>query len=91
MFDIEKAPSNKPAGTNVTKLYPEIRAYWISKGMPKQHIEIFSSPNIDEDCLYLYGKWYGYCRKPMEWKIWKDLDENEKPPKAKMRPKLSTL
>lgn len=81
----EKMPSGKyPSGSDVTKLYPEIVKYWLEKGMPRQHIEVRSSPSIDEDCLYLYGKWKGYCRVPMEWKLWKDLKENERPPKAKI-------
>jgi len=81
----EKQPSKKyPNGKNVKKRYPEIVRYWIEKGMPEQHIEIHSCPSVGEDCLYLYGRWKGYCRKPMEWKLWKDLKEEEKPPKAKI-------
>lgn len=84
----EKLPSGKyPSGSDVTKLYPEIVKYWLEKGMPRQHIEIRSCPSVDEDCLYLYGKWKGYCRLPMEWKMWKDLKEKEMPPKAKIREK----
>lgn len=85
----EKLPSGKyPNGTDVKKKYPEIVSYWIEKGMPKQHIEIHSCPSVDEDCLYLYGKWKGYCRHPMEWKMWKDLKEEEKSPKANIPDKL---
>jgi hypothetical protein len=81
----EKIPSGKyPNGSDVTILYPEIVKYWIGKGMPKKHIEVHSCPSVDEDCLYLYGRWFGYCRKPMEWKLWKDLTNEEKPPKSKI-------
>lgn len=81
----EKLPSGRyPNGSDVTKMYPEIVKYWLEKGMPRQHIEIRSCPSVDEDCLYLYGRWKGYCRLPMEWKSRKDLKSEETPPKAKI-------
>ena len=70
----EREPSMiEPAGTDVKHLYPEIVEYWVSKGMPEQHIEITSSPYIEEDVLYLYGRFFGYCRNENEWKQLKDL------------------
>lgn len=83
---IEKIPTGADSGTDVSSNYPEIVAYWLDKGMPKQHIEILSCPDANEDCLYLYGKFHSYCRTPFEWKIFKDLTPKEKPPKAKIRP-----
>ena len=81
----EKQPSGKmPEGSNVKELYPEIVSYWIEKGMPEKHIDIVSNPSVEEDCLYLYGRFQGYCRLPMEWKMWKDLEVGEKPPAVKI-------
>lgn len=82
---IEKMPSGAKNKTNVSETYPEIVRYWKEKGMPEQHIEILSCPSVEEDCLYLYGRFHSYCRTPAEWKMWKDLTEEEKPPKAKIR------
>lgn len=73
MKDERKPSMIEPAGTDVKHLYPEIVEYWISKGMPEQHIEITSSPYIEEDVLYLYGRFFGYCRNENEWKQLQDL------------------
>lgn len=73
----EKLPSGAGEKVDVSDNYPEIITYWLEKGMPRQHIEILSCPAVNEDCLYLYGRFQSYCRKPMEWKLWKDLKEDE--------------
>lgn len=73
MKDERKPSMIEPTGTDVKHLYPEIVEYWISKGMPEQHIEITSSPYIEEDVLYLYGRFFGYCRNENEWKQLRDL------------------
>lgn len=82
---IEKNPTGALSNTNVSDNYPEIMSYWMEKGMPKQHIEILSCPAVNEDCLYLYGRFHSYCRMPFEWKMQKDLTSKEKPPHVKLR------
>ena len=63
-----------------------VSSHVVIKGPTKigRNNKIYQFASIGEDCLYLYGRWFGYCRKPMEWKLWKDLTNEEKPPKAKI-------
>lgn len=68
---------------NVAELYPEIVKYWSERGIT--NIRIMPCGPVDEDCLYLNGKWYSYCRHPYEWMQRQDLTEEIKSPKAKQR------
>lgn len=71
--------------TNVINMYPEIFYYWSDKGC--SDIRVMPCGPVDEDCLYLNGKWHSYCRFPHEWMQRGDLCEELLPPlpKAKRR------
>lgn len=63
---------------NVVSEYPDIQEYWTMKGFTD--IRIVPCQPVDEDCLYLNGKWYSYCRFPHEWMQPEDLCDELKPP-----------
>lgn len=71
--------------TNVISMYPEIFYYWSDKGF--SDIRVVPCGPVDEDCLYLNGKWYSYCRFPHEWMKREDLCEEllPQPSKGKRR------
>lgn len=68
---------------DVNFAYPDILLYWGRRGVTD--IKIMPCRPVNEDCLYLNGKWYSYCRHEFEWKKPEDLSEEEAPPKAKAR------
>lgn len=68
---------------NVSEHYPEIVEYYNAKGITD--IRIMPCGPVDEDVLYINGKFKGYCRKPFEWKMQEDLPSEEHLPKAKQR------
>lgn len=70
---------------NVAELYPEIIQYWSEKGI--SNIRVMPCGPVDEDCLYLNGKWYSYCRHSYEWMKSEDLCAELKPQPAKQRGK----
>lgn len=74
---------------NVLDMYPAIRNYWVSKGFTDIHI--MPCRPVDEDCLYLDGKWYSYCRYPHEWMQREDLCDELKPRPAKQRRRNCTI
>lgn len=74
---------------NVVDMYPEILAYWTSKGF--KDIRVTPCGPVDEDCLYLDGKWYSYCRYPYEWMQREDLCDELKPPVAKKHRRNCTI
>lgn len=71
--------NNEDAWTlyDVKDYYPEIVEYWNSKGILDIRIEPCGP--VDEDCLYLNGEWFSYCRHPHEWMQSEDLCEHIKP------------
>lgn len=71
---------------DVTSFYPEIVEYWESKGAV---VRITPCGPVNEDCLYLNGKWFSYCRWPFEWKLAVDLPEGWEYPEVKPRYKRS--
>lgn len=74
---------------SVNSYYPEIMAYWWDKGF--RDIRISPCGPVDEDCLYLNGKWKSYCRHPYEWMQPEDLFDELKPPVAKQRRRNCTV
>jgi hypothetical protein len=68
---------------DVSEMYPELVDYWKSKGATD--IVVMPCGPVDEDVLYIHGKFQGYCRMPFEWKLREDLTQDERPPKAKQR------
>ncbi|MCJ8478824.1 hypothetical protein MOO17_12405 [Escherichia coli] len=68
--------------TDVSCFYPEIVQYWRAKGCV---VVINPCGPVDEDCLYLDGKWHSYCRWPFEWMLNEDLPEGWEYPKVKER------
>ena len=67
--------------SNVVAEYPDIYEYWVMKGFTD--IRIAPCQPVDEDCLYLNGKWYSYCRFPHECMQPEDLCDELKPPVGK--------
>lgn len=76
MQDHEKSNDNVKHA-DISEKFPEIVGYWLDKGMPRQHIEIFSGENKDDADLYLYGRKHGSCSSPADWKLKKDLKPEE--------------
>lgn len=74
---------------DVLEMYPTIRDYWVSKGFTD--IRIMPCAPVDEDCLYLDGKWHSYCRHPFEWMQPEDLCAELKPRSAKKRRRNCTI
>lgn len=74
---------------DVLDMYPTIRNYWVSKGFTD--IRIMPCRPVDEDCLYLDGKWHSYCRHAHEWMQPEDLCAELKPRPAKQRRRKYTV
>lgn len=68
---------------DVSDMYPEIVQYYMEKGI--SDIRIMPCSPVDEDVLYINGKFKSYCRMPFEWKCREDLPPEDMSPKAKQR------
>lgn len=73
------------ARDNVCEMYPEIIEYFEAKGITD--IRIMPCGPVDEDVLYVNGKFKGYCRQKFEWMDRSDLGPEDFRPKAKQRTK----
>lgn len=74
---------------DVLPMYPVIESYWRSLGFTD--LKIVPCGPVDEDCLYICGKWYSYCRFPHEWMQREDIVDWLAPPKAKQRRRNCTI
>ena len=74
---------------DVLDMYPAIRCYWGNKGFTD--IRVNPCGPVDEDCLYLDGKWHSYCRFAHEWMQPEDLCAELKPRPAKQRRRNCTV
>lgn len=70
---------------DVSEMYPEIVEYYKTKGITE--IRIMPCGPVDEDVLYIEGKFKSYCRQRFEWMDRADLGPEDLRPKAKQRRK----
>lgn len=76
---------------DVSEMYPEIIEYYKSKGITD--VRIKPCGPVDEDVLYVEGKFKGYCRQRFEWTDpaeWSELAPEDQPRKGKIRKNRKT-